>query len=107
MIRTAMTYGTEFWSIKKQYMHKKEITEIRMLRWMCGKSRKDKIRNEQFREHLGVALVGNKIRETHLRWFRHIQCRQATTLVRKSLAMQVDGPPRGRGKGQRGCVQRW
>ena len=33
-----------------------------------------------------------------MRWFEHVQSRPATTLVRKSLAMQVDGPSRGRGR---------
>lgn len=33
---------------------------------MCGKTRKNKIRNKHFREHLGVALLGDKTRETRL-----------------------------------------
>ena len=51
MIRPVMTYGVECWPSKKQYMHKIDVIEMRMLRWMCGKSRKDKIRNERFRDH--------------------------------------------------------
>ena len=62
MIRPAMTYGAECWPIKKQHMHKMDV-----LRWMCSKSRKDKIKNERLREHLGVASIGEKIRKTHLR----------------------------------------
>ena len=49
-IRPAMTYGAECWPIKKQDMYKKEVAGMRMLRWMCGKTGKDKIRNERFRE---------------------------------------------------------
>ena len=78
-------------------MHKMDVAEMTMLRWMCGKTRKDRIRNEHFRKHLGVAIIGDKIRETRLRWFGHVQCRPA----RKSLAMKVDGLPRGRGKPKR------
>ena len=54
MITPVMTYGEECWPIKKQHMHKMNVVEMRMLRWMCGKIRKDKIRNDRFREHLGV-----------------------------------------------------
>ena len=36
-----------------------------------------------------------------MRWFGHVQSRPATTLVRKSLAMKVDGPQRGRGRPRR------
>ena len=68
---------------------------------MCGKTKKDKIRNERFREHLGVATIGDKIKETRLRWFAHLQRRPAMAPIRKSLAMKVDGPTRGRGRPKR------
>ena len=55
--------------IKKQHIYKMDVAEERMLRWMCGKTKKDKIRNESFRKHLGVASIGDKIRKTHLRCF--------------------------------------
>ena len=47
-IRSAMTYGAKCWPIKKQHMQKMDVAEMRMLRWMCSKTRKDKIRNERF-----------------------------------------------------------
>ena len=34
----------ECWPIKKQHMHKMDTVEMRMLRWMSGKSRKYKIK---------------------------------------------------------------
>ena len=48
--------------------------------------------------HFRVVLIGDKIRETRLRWFGHIQCRPAMALVKKILAIKVDGPPRERGR---------
>ena len=95
-IRPTMTYGAECWPIKKQDMHKMDVAESRMLRWMCGKTRKDKIKNECFREHLGVATIGGKIRKTCLRWFGHVQRKSVMVPVRKSFAMKVDGLPSGR-----------
>ena len=71
---------------------------MRMLRWMYGKTKNDKLINEHFREHLSVASKGNKIRETYLRWFAHVQHRPAIASLRKSLGMQVDGLPMGRGR---------
>jgi hypothetical protein len=65
---------------------------------MGNKIRKNKIRNEYFRKHLGIASISNKIRDTHLRWFVHVQRRPIMVLVRKSLIMQVDNPLRGRGR---------
>ena len=45
-----------------------------------------------------VATIGDKIRKTRLRWFGHVQRRPVTAPVRKSLAMKVDGPPKGMGR---------
>ncbi|KAM1321281.1 hypothetical protein ACFX1X_014537 [Malus domestica] len=49
-IRPAMLYGTKCWAVKHQHVHKMGVAEMRMLRWMCGHTRKDKIRNEDIRD---------------------------------------------------------
>ena len=56
-IRLAMTYGAKCWPIKKQYIHKRDITKMRILRWMCGKARNDRIRNERFQEHFEATTI--------------------------------------------------
>ncbi|XP_022004358.1 uncharacterized protein LOC110901883 [Helianthus annuus] len=61
-IRPSMLYGTDCWAIKKIHARKLEVAEMRMLRWMCGHTRLDKIRNKVFRERLGVASISDKIR---------------------------------------------
>ena len=45
-------------------MHKINVAKIRTLRSMCDKTRKDRIKNEHFLEHLGVATVGDKLRDS-------------------------------------------
>ena len=98
VIRPAITYGARCWPIKKQHMHKMDVAGVRMLRLMYGKTWKDKIRNEHFREHLRIVSIRDKIRETSQRWFGHVHHRPTTTPVRKSQAMKVDGPARVRGR---------
>ena len=51
------------------------VVEMRMIRWMCGYSRIDKIRNEIIPDLVRVAPVEDKIRETRLRWFSHVKRR--------------------------------
>jgi len=49
-VRPAMLYGTECWAIKSQHGSKVRVAEMRMLRWMSGKTRQDRIRNDTIRE---------------------------------------------------------
>jgi len=36
---------------------------MRMLRWMCDNTRRDKVRNEDIRTKIGVASIKEKMRE--------------------------------------------
>ncbi len=45
-----MLYGSEYWVMKKSYISKIRITEMRMLRWMSGHTRLDKVCNENIRK---------------------------------------------------------
>ena len=65
---------------------------------MSGKTRKDKIRNEFIRGSLGVTPIGDKMRESRLRWFGHVQRRPMTAPVRRSETIQVEGARRNRGR---------
>ena len=66
-------YGTKCWPVKKVFEQRIELTEMRMLRWMCCNTMMDRIRNQEFREKLGVAPLSAKMRENRLRWFGHVQ----------------------------------
>ena len=66
-IRPTLLYGTKCWPVKKVFKQRIEVTEMRMLRWMCGNTMMDRIRNQEFREKLGVALLFAKMRENKLR----------------------------------------
>ena len=40
-IRHAMLYEAECWATKRQHVQKMSATEMRMLRWICGHTRRD------------------------------------------------------------------
>ncbi|KAM1033960.1 hypothetical protein ACFX2A_038273 [Malus domestica] len=97
-IRSAMLYGTECWAMKHQHVHKIGVAEMRMLRWMCGHTKKDKIRNEDIRGKVGVAEIEGKMRENRLRWFGHVQRRPTDAPIRRcDYGTEVQGR-RGRGR---------
>ncbi|KAG5625880.1 hypothetical protein H5410_011098 [Solanum commersonii] len=74
------------------------VAEMRMLRWMCGHTRSDKIRNEVIREKVGVTSVVDKLREARLRWFGHVRRRCADAPVRRCEGMAIEGTRSGRGR---------
>ncbi|KAL5131500.1 LINE-1 retrotransposable element ORF2 protein [Glycine soja] len=97
-VRPAILYGTECWAVKSQHENKVGVAEMRMLRWMCGKTRQDKIRNKAIRERVGVAPIVEKMVENRLRWFGHVERRPVDSVVRRVDQMERRQTIRGRGR---------
>jgi hypothetical protein len=84
-IRPAMLYRAECWSTKRQHVQQLSIAEIRMLRWICGNTRRDCIWNDDIHERLGVTPVEEKLVQHRLTWFGHIQQRPTEAPVRSGV----------------------
>ena len=67
---------------------------------MCGNNMMDRIRNQEFRENLGVASLSAKIRENKLRWFGHVQRKTHDVPVRRIECIIVEGK-KSRGRPRR------
>jgi hypothetical protein len=74
------------------------VAEIRMLRWICGHIRKNRIRNDDIRDKLGVASIQEKLVQHHLRWFDHIQRMPHEAPVRNDILSHSENTRRGRGR---------
>ena len=59
-----------------------------MLRWICGHTRRDRVRNNNIRDRLGVALIEEKFIQHRLRWFGHVQRRPPEAQVRSGILNQ-------------------
>jgi hypothetical protein len=92
VIRPAILYGAECWATKGQHIQKMSVAEMRMLRWICGHTKKDRIRNDDIRDKLGVAPIQKKLVQHRLRWFGHIQRRPPEASVLK-LCRAVQSTP--------------
>ena len=67
VVRPAMLHGTEAASMKKTEEKRMDVAEMRMLRWMCGVKREDRIRNEYVRGSVKVVEISKKVQEGRLR----------------------------------------
>ena len=63
VVRPAMMYGAEMWPVKKAQEKKLDVAEIRMLRWMSGDTKLDRIRNLRIRGTTKVEEISKKCRK--------------------------------------------
>ncbi|KAK4375328.1 hypothetical protein RND71_006005 [Anisodus tanguticus] len=84
VVRPTTLYGAECWPVKTSHIQKMKVVEMRMLRWMYGHTRRDRIRNDDIWGKVGVASVKDKMQEARLRWFGHVQGRDMDAPVRRS-----------------------
>jgi hypothetical protein len=74
------------------------VAEMRMLRWICGHTRKDRIRNDDIRDKIGVAPIQEKLVQHRLRRFGHIQRRPPKASVRNDILSRPENIRRKRGR---------
>ena len=57
------------WETTKGQQRKLGVNDIRMLRWMCGVTKKDKIRN--VKGTVKVESMAKKIMKKRMKWYGH------------------------------------
>ena len=97
-IRPAMLYGAECCPTKRRHVQQISVVEIRMLRWICGHTRRDRVQNDDIRDRLGVTPIEEKLVQHRLRWFGHVQRRPTEAPVRSGIKSQDSDVKRGRGR---------
>jgi hypothetical protein len=70
---------------------------MRMLGWICGNTKRDRTRNDNIREILGVAPVEENLVQYYLRWFEHIQQRATETPIHNGVIRQTSNEKRDTG----------
>ena len=107
VIRPAMLYGTETASMKKTEEKNMDVTEMRMLKWISGVTREDRIRNVYIRGSTKVVEISKKLQGGRLRWYGHLLRREDDHVGRSTMEMEVQGKRRrGRPRKRwRDCVR--
>jgi hypothetical protein len=72
------------------------VTKMQMLRWICGHTRRDRIRNDDILDKLGVTPIQQKFIQYRLWWFGHIQRRQPEAPVYSGILIHPKNTTRGR-----------
>jgi hypothetical protein len=74
------------------------VAEMRMLRWCCGHTRGDRVRNDDIRDRVGVAPIEEKLIQHRLRWFGHVQRRPPEAPVRSGVLKRANNVKSSRGR---------
>ena len=99
-VQSVMLYGSETWAMKVDDAYRLERTERMMIRWMCGVTLKDKKSSDDLRKRLGIVSVSDRVRQGRLRWFGHVERKDADDWLSACRKLEVSGE-RGRGRNRK------
>ena len=80
--------------------NKLDVVEMRMLRWMSGVAKLDRIRNERIRGTTKVGEISKKMQESRLTWYGHVLRIEEEYVGKRVMGMEVPGKRR-RGRPKR------
>ncbi|VFQ69260.1 unnamed protein product [Cuscuta campestris] len=98
---STVLYGKKCWVAKGEHEHKVSVAEMKMLCWMSSHRRMDRITNEDMRDKVGEAHIVEKLVETRVRWFGHVERRPIEHPVRRVDQMVNRHVAGGRGRPKR------
>ena len=96
-VRSVMMYGSETWPVRVEDICCMERNDMRMIRWMCNVSLKDRLRSDELRGRLNLESIGRCVQNRRLRWFGHIERMDESAWVSRCRAVEVAGSV-GRGR---------
>ena len=99
-VQNVMIFGSETWAVKVEDTQRLERTERMMVRWMCGVTLRDRKSSEELRKRLGIVSVSSMMSRRRLRWFGHVERKNADDWVSACRKLEVEGEL-GRGRGRK------
>ena len=103
VVRPTMLYGMETVAVPERRMEKMGVAKLKMVIWALGVTRKDKIRNECVRGTAKIAKLGDKLRNTRLRWYEHVKGRE-DYVGKRMMEMPVPGRKKRGSQGEDGWI---
>jgi hypothetical protein len=99
-VRSVMIYGSETWAMNVEQERRLERAEMRMVRWMCGVSLRERKTSDELRRMMGIESVMDVVKRGRLRWMGHVLRKDENDWVRAVMELNVEGS-RARGRPKR------
>ena len=98
LVKSILLYGCETWRLTERNKRKLETTEMDAIRRAMRISRRDKIRNEDIRQQMGIeGTIVNDIEQKQLIWYGHVQ-RMHNERIPKQVIHWIPPGKRKRGR---------
>ena len=91
ILRPILLYGYEAWTLTTKTRSKIQACEMKVLRLIRRVTRRDRLRNDDIREELGVESILKIIERGQLRWFGHVKRMEETRYPRKYYEWEPGG----------------
>ena len=88
-VRSVMLYGSETWTVKEEDLDRLDRNDMRMIRWTCNTSLKDRKSSDELRSRLGIHSIRDVIQARRLRWFGHFERVEGDNWVSKCRDLVV------------------
>ena len=82
---------------RRYHAQKISVAGMRMLRWICGNTRRNKVRNKDIRSKISVTSIKEKMRKNRLRWFDHVRCRPTDATAQQVERIKLGQVKRAQG----------
>jgi hypothetical protein len=67
-----VTYGEETWTLTKTDISRLAALEVRFLRKLEGKTKRERIRSKKIRKNVKANTSEGKLTNSRIRWYRHV-----------------------------------
>ena len=92
-----LTYAAGTWTTTKRDESRIQAAEMKFLRGIIGKTRRDKVRNVDIRERTGFPKLQDKIETSKLKWYGHMMRMEEYRVPKRIFMEKIPGRrPRGR-----------
>ena len=101
-VEPSLLNGSEVWGLNVHERKRIEAVEMNCLRNICGVRRIDRVRNEEIRRRCRKkGSASERIDQSVLRWFGHIERMEDNKLAREVYELEMQ-EPRCRGRSCKG-----
>jgi len=84
-----MLHVSETWPVRKENEVALQRAEMRMVRWICIVTVKDRVLSKQLRERLGIDHIVLILQQNRLRWYGHVLRKEDTNCMKKCMEYKV------------------